>query len=223
MGKQRWGCIYRLTNKVNGKYYIGKTVNFKHRMNGHKNSVKRGKHYLCNAIRKYGWENFKQEILIDNVPAEDLNNLEISYIDIFDAINHKKGYNLTKGGEGTTGLIITDEHKKKIRIAKKKHSAEKGCICFEKRLKKWVAKSAHPQKTIGRYNTKEKAIQALELFNTTGAKMLSDITRRRKGTGAIYLTKENTYKTHFKTIYLGSFKTKELAEEAIKQYINNIN
>ena len=132
MVKQRWGCIYKLTNTLNGKYYFGKTINFRNRMNTHKNSWKKGKTHLSNAIKKYGWDNFQQEIIIDNVPEEDLNCLEISYIDIFNATNRKTGYNLTAGGEGTTGHIVTDEHKQKIRLAHKKHSAEKGCITFVK-------------------------------------------------------------------------------------------
>ena len=135
MVKQRWGCIYKLTNTLNGKYYFGKTVQFKTRMLAHKNS-KNLKTYLSHAIRKYGWDNFKQEILIDDVPEEDLNQLEISYIEIHDSTNPKKGYNLTKGGDGTSGFKFTDQTKKKICMANKKHSAEKGSISFSQKSKK---------------------------------------------------------------------------------------
>lgn len=90
MVKQRWGVIYKLTNKINGKYYFGKTINFKRRMSHHKNSWKWKKTYLSNAIKKNGWNNFQVEILIKDVPEEDLSALEISYIDIFDSNNKKK-------------------------------------------------------------------------------------------------------------------------------------
>ena len=78
MPKQRWGCIYKLTNTINDKVYIGQTVNFRARRSKHKNSWKPGrpKTYLSRAINKYGWENFKVEILISDVPAEDLSLLD---------------------------------------------------------------------------------------------------------------------------------------------------
>ena len=53
-------------------------VHYKSRMSKHKTQKK--KTYISNAIRKYGWDNFKKEIIIDDVPEEDLSNLETSYI-----------------------------------------------------------------------------------------------------------------------------------------------
>ena len=82
------------------------------------------------------------DILIENVPEEDLGCLETSYIDLFDATNPKKGYNKTKGGEGCLGYKHTDEAKKKICMAHKKHDAEKGTISFDKSQKKWQVRSA---------------------------------------------------------------------------------
>ena len=92
MVKQKWGCIYRLTNTTNGMKYIGKTVRYRERMKEHKKkSVKK---YISNAIRKYGWNNFKKEIIIDDVPQEDLDNLEQSYIEVENTVA-PNGYNLT--------------------------------------------------------------------------------------------------------------------------------
>lgn len=220
MVKQRWGCIYKLTNTLNGKYYFGQTIDFKRRMNGHKNSQKKKKTYLARSIRKYGWDNFKQEILIDNVPTEDLDQLEICYIDIFDSANSKKGYNLTKGGDGTSGYTHTDETKKKMSTARRKnHSAEKGCIHFNKKNKKWFVITASPPKYIGCFNSREKALQSLNKFNATGEILESDIKGRKRGMGSITLTKYNTFITKYKKKYIGCFKTKELAEEALTKYI----
>ena len=51
---------------------------------------------------------------------------------------------------------------------------------------------------IGQYNTREKALQALDLFNKTGERMESDIsTRRSRGTGSIQLTRNNTYRAAY--------------------------
>lgn len=114
MVKQKFGCVYRLTNTVTGKKYIGKTVNYKTRMYYH--ATKHTKcHYLKNSINKYGWENFKNEILIDDVPEEDLNNLEMSYIEV-ETTFAPNGYNLTSGGEGCSGLRHSEATKKKLSI-----------------------------------------------------------------------------------------------------------
>jgi group I intron endonuclease len=112
MKVQHWGCLYRLTNKITLMVYIGKTINFKNRMRCHKYA--KDNYYIHSAIRKYGWDNFKVEKIIVNVPEEDLNNLERAYI----AVENTKapnGYNLTDGGEGASGYVHTEEWKKKRR------------------------------------------------------------------------------------------------------------
>ena len=104
--------IYQITNKVNGNFYIGKTTQpFEKRINSHKTLVRRNKgFFLHKAIRKYGIENFDFSILIQNIPNEPLLNiLEKLLIE-----NFKPKYNLTKGGEGTKGLIRTKNHSLKI-------------------------------------------------------------------------------------------------------------
>ena len=101
-----------------------------------------------------------------------------------------------------------------------------GSISFWNQCKKWTAMSACPEsKIIGQYKTKRKALQALELFNKTGERMKSEYsgTRRSRGTGSIQLTRNNTYRAVYIRKQIGCFKTKELAEEALKQYIKNIN
>ena len=230
MVKQRWGVIYKLTNKNNGKYYFGKTVNYKKRMIQHKNSWKKGTTYLCRAIKKNGFENFNKEIIVKNIicryittkpngrkvyDESELNRLEKHHISLFQSDNRKYGYNLTKGGEGVSGLIHSDETKKKMAMSTKKHDAEKGTISYNIDKKKWQVRSASPQyKFIGYYNTPEKALKALNIFNETGKR-----TERRKG--SIQLTKSNKYQLRYKGKYIGRFNTKELTEAALKKIINN--
>ena len=65
------GIIYCYTNLVNNKKYIGQTINPKERFNQHKSSAfnEKDNEYnspLHRAFRKYGYENFKYEILIEN-------------------------------------------------------------------------------------------------------------------------------------------------------------
>lgn len=65
------------------------------------------------AIQKYGWENIKHEILERNLSYDEANKKEIEYIKLYNSLA-PNGYNLTKGGDGTKGLIFTEEHLEKI-------------------------------------------------------------------------------------------------------------
>jgi len=110
--------IYKTTNLITGKIYIGQDS---------KNNSKylgSGK-YLWNAIKKHGKENFKKEIICECSSNEELNEKEKYWIK---TLNCKvpNGYNLTNGGEGTIGYIFTDKDKKKIREKRIgfKHSEE---------------------------------------------------------------------------------------------------
>ena len=100
------GVIYKYTNKVNGKVYIGQTVHENLRKNEHKCHAKTRKHTqsaFYNAIDKYGWDNFDYEVLerIEASTLEELksklNPLEIKYIQEYDSCNH--GYNNTLGAD----------------------------------------------------------------------------------------------------------------------------
>ncbi|MBQ7343999.1 MAG: GIY-YIG nuclease family protein [Clostridia bacterium] len=91
----KW-LIYKHTNKLNGKSYIGQTCQKPSaRWNSGNNycrSFKFGK-----AIDKYGWDSFSHEIIESNIETQDLaNQREIYYIELFDS--YKNGYNSTKGG-----------------------------------------------------------------------------------------------------------------------------
>lgn len=96
-------CIYKHTNKINHKVYIGMTNNPKRRW------ANNGKEYMpkdgCNsrfwgAIKKYGWSNFKHEILISGLTRKEAEQAEIDTIAKYDATNRYKGYNIAHGGNG---------------------------------------------------------------------------------------------------------------------------
>ena len=97
--------IYRLTNTVNGKVYIGKTVQEpEKRWRQHCNAAKRGSTYpLYNAIRKHGEHNFKFEVILQVFDEQHLNHYEILLIEQHQShiLNGKNlGYNATAGGDG---------------------------------------------------------------------------------------------------------------------------
>lgn len=95
-------CIYKVTNKINGKVYIGQTNNPKRRRTEHFacRNQKREKKLLYYAIEKYGAENFSFEIIEDF--CEDYNEKEKYWIQkyrSFVGYEDCNGYNVTQGGE----------------------------------------------------------------------------------------------------------------------------
>lgn len=96
--------IYCLTNKENGKKYIGQTNNIKRRMCQHKNDSfnpnckLKYDTILAKAIRKYGWNSFELKILSQNEDKNKANETEIYYIEKFNSFNGA-GYNASSGGE----------------------------------------------------------------------------------------------------------------------------
>jgi group I intron endonuclease len=111
--------IYKATNMVNNKVYIGKTNRtLKHRIINHISDMKKNSNiYFHNALRKYGENNFLWEILSETNSESKLNVLEKFYIAIYRKIT--KVYNLTNGGEGTYGFKFTKENLKNLSLAHK--------------------------------------------------------------------------------------------------------
>ena len=86
--------IYLITNTINGKTYVGKTkLGIEERFKKHYYKHKTGQTYLYNAMRKYGFDNFKIEAIESEVL--DLDIRECFWID-----HLKPNYNMTSGGEG---------------------------------------------------------------------------------------------------------------------------
>ncbi len=107
--------IYKATNKINGKCYIGKTVrSLEVRIFHHKCLSKRSaKIYFHNAIKKYGIQSFEWSIIDTAETEEILNEKEIYWIKFLNT-KSPNGYNLTDGGEGISGWIPTKESRKKL-------------------------------------------------------------------------------------------------------------
>jgi hypothetical protein len=85
--------IYKITNLINGNFYIGKTIKtaderFKRHFYNHKN----GNTHLYKAMRKYGFYNFRIEVLEQ---TELLNEREMYWIEVLNP-----QYNMTIGGDG---------------------------------------------------------------------------------------------------------------------------
>lgn len=114
------GWIYCITNKVNGKRYIGQTNNYERRKREHFCSSVTWCPALHSAITKYGSSNFIMEPVVTftainrTVCVDIMNKLEIFYISKFKTLTHQNGYNINIGGQGNTGFKHTEEAKKLI-------------------------------------------------------------------------------------------------------------
>lgn len=120
------GWIYTITNKVNGKMYVGKTVDFTQRKYQHFHREECPA--LKNAFAKYGIENFEMLPILSfkainkEVCDSILMWLEKYYIEKYGT--YSNGYNITKGGEGLLGYEHTDEYKKFMSLKQKEYKAQ---------------------------------------------------------------------------------------------------
>lgn len=106
--------IYKISNTVTGKCYIGQSVNVRRRLTKHKDMLEKGNHFnshLQNAWNAYGSEAFNFEI-IDQCPVEQLDQKEIFWIRLYDSDNRKYGYNIASGGKAQHDC--KEETRKKI-------------------------------------------------------------------------------------------------------------
>lgn len=112
--------------------------------------------YFYRAIKKYGWDNFKHEILFSNLSLKEAKAKEIELIAFYDSTNPEKGYNITSGGESGNGYHHTEMAKQKIREAmKRRPSPMKGKKHSEEVKRRISEKNKNMQKRKGFHLSEE--------------------------------------------------------------------
>lgn len=109
-------CIYSFTSP-SGSIYIGKTVNLYRRLSVYKGLHCKSQPKLHRSFLKYGYENHQFKILQElpnDVDQSILSTYEILYISQFKECGFKL-LNLTDGGEGVSGRVVSEETKEKMR------------------------------------------------------------------------------------------------------------
>ena len=113
--------IYKIINKLNGKYYIGRSDNIigtTGRWLEHINALNANRHnndYLQNAWNKYGKDNF-EFVIVEEVPIEKLVETEQKYLDLIKPNRRKLCYNLSlsANGGGHLGCKHTEQTKRHL-------------------------------------------------------------------------------------------------------------
>lgn len=114
---KKYHIIYKLTNTVNGLVYIGQ-----HSTNKLNDGYMGSGLKIREAIRKYGKHQFRKEILALCDTKEELDELEIFFISIYNSTQN--GYNIAKGGRGQLGISPSVEARRKASISRRKFYAE---------------------------------------------------------------------------------------------------
>lgn len=196
--------IYKTTNLINGKIYIGQDSKNNDKYFGSGDLIKR-------AIKKYGLKNFKKEVLCLCETQKELNEMEQKFILIYNSTNKLIGYNICVGGTNGTmlnrkhsietkkqmsevriGIIFTDEHKKNL------SKAHKGKIISEETKKKM----SESQKLVPHNPVSEETKEKIR--NKKLGKILSNETKKKmseshKGEKNHFFGKSHSKETLLKT------------------------
>lgn len=117
--KDKTYTVYFHTNIDNNKVYVGITsqkITSRWGKNGKKYLEKKKdgdfvQPKFARAILKYGWEGFTHTIFAEGLSCDEACLMEMTLIELYDSAEN--GYNITKGGEGTIGVVISEEECKK--------------------------------------------------------------------------------------------------------------
>ncbi len=122
--------IYKIENKVNGKVYVGSSVNINKRFSNHSWKLRGNKHinpHLQNAWNKYGEESFSFDI-IEEIDSSLFLEREQFHIDRCKSNDSKYGYNNAPVAGSNLGYRFTPEQKKRLSVARKGYKPSEEAI-----------------------------------------------------------------------------------------------
>ncbi len=136
----QYGYIYKITNKINNKCYLGQTTDLKTRKKAYRDWKWKCVHQekLYNAFMKYGYDNFTFEVLDDAQDQDTLDFLENIYMLCYDSI--QSGYNIREGGANGK---MSEETKQKMRNIKR--SDEFKAKVSTNNARYWLGKKMPPE------------------------------------------------------------------------------
>ncbi len=156
-GRTDW-MVYIHENKINNKRYVGVTCRDpKTRWaNGHgyRRPSTQGTAYshFYNAIEKYGWENFDHRIVAEGLTKDEAAAMEKELIARYDTRNPEKGYNITHGGDGSSGAYHDEKTKQKLSELAKERIKTTGVVNFKGQHHSPETKANLHNQMVGRYD-----------------------------------------------------------------------
>lgn len=153
--------IYKITNTINGKLYIGQTIRtLEERKQQHLNNINTLNTNIYLAMRKYGVENFKFEIVCYANNVNELNKLETYYIKKYNTVND--GYNMSYGGDNNImfSKIVKEKHAKVMQSDEVRHKISNSMKQYRKEHpftdehRKKLSKSAMGNHNFGNCDTR---------------------------------------------------------------------
>lgn len=212
-----------------GKVYVGQTVNIKKRWgyNGeHYTTKKKDGSFIqasfARAIEKYGWKNFKHNIVLENVSKSEADYAEKYLIRWYKI--HGLSYNITDGGEGCCGIhrVFSEEERRKISERVSKNPPMKGKKHTPEAMAKIIAANRNRQ-----YTPEQRAAMAerARLYNTgkthseESKKKMSDYRKAHPETWIGGWNKKEVHQYDLEGKYMHSFPSAEEAANALGKSI----
>lgn len=171
--------VYKITNNINGKIYIGMTNNVKRRWRyegiEYRPPLKSDHHRpFWNAIQRYGWDNFTKEIIISDLTKEEAFEKEKEVIKKLKATDKSIGYNLSQGGNG--GLVylvhprgmLGKHHTLENKERYKKFMSDRNNNPMYNGKTVWGVTHPHPKGMKGKKHSEEKKKQISETLKRSG-------------------------------------------------------
>ena len=184
--QKKWaGVIYAITNRVNGMQYVGKTerVDFEVRWKQHVQLAHgESKQYIHRAMRKYGVEKFSFDVIQRCHTITTLNAAESRWINKLHTFA-PNGYNLTVGGDGTSGFRYKQSKTTRIKMShaqRRRFADEKlrAANIAAHRAPKFVASQSEDTKllwTDKKWRKKQTVARAAEEFRHRQSKIASQM------------------------------------------------
>jgi len=211
------GIIYRVTNIINGKIYVGQTIHsIENRKSEHEEKSRRKgvSSYFHKAIRKYTPDNFNWEIIAHCYSKEELDDMEFHYIKQYNSFN-PCGYNMTFGGEGTIGRVCNKETRDRISKNKRGKLLSKEHKQFLSNIRRGVPKNREHVLNVAK--AKSQYWDIIYPNNTNEIiRNLSEFCRNNSLSDRGMWLVANKFRTHHK-----GFKCRKLTHEEVYNLRNN--
>ena len=225
--------IYAIQNMVNGKIYIGQSINIENRWS-QEQKMKRINIHLLRSIQKYGLEKFSFYIL-EECKKEDLNYKEKFYIKLYHSLNPDFGYNKTSGGDSSyvrPFQKLSDEHKRKISEANRNYKPTPETIEKSKETRRKNLLEKHKVdiwclETNEIYHSIEDVVEKLGIEKGQVFKCLRKAIEKSNGYHICYAEEKDTrvfnlnpYKNNGGTKYWKEDTKKKISEKAKTRWAN---